>query len=157
MFHWMNCKQELEPTHCLPKRTRRKSPKTQSQGLSNFWVSDKNSFSKCLSKSTTGKIDQTIEMQMPFTCSSSVCLPCTSACEKTTWSTLYSQEADRILLAKRPVSDNHSMMSFKVNLQDKMRIGCRAEQCQDNSVHPPGATDPRQVRKHDLNLWNRFV
>lgn len=37
-------------------------------------------------------------------------------------------------------------MSFKVNLLDKMRIGCPTEQSQVNLVHPPWATDPRQAQ-----------
>lgn len=37
-------------------------------------------------------------------------------------------------------------MSFKVSLQDKMRIGCLAEQSQVNLVHPPWASDPRQAQ-----------
>lgn len=37
-------------------------------------------------------------------------------------------------------------MSFKVNLQDKMRIGCLTEQSQVNLVHLPWASDPRQAQ-----------
>lgn len=48
-------------------------------------------------------------------------------------------------------------MSFKVSLQLKMRIGCPTELNQVNLVHPPRATDHRQVQNKiiisGIDLW----
>lgn len=48
--------------------------------------------------------------------------------------------------------DENSIISFRVNMQDKMRIGCPTEQSQVNLVHPPRASDPRQVR-NKIIIW----